>query len=91
LDSKYRRKEANLAEIAAKGTEMLTDVILMALLNEQSTLMADSMAHFGDFAGEKRRRRLNQSTPIKPGASAGRYLFGILFWIVFVWARVETH
>jgi Zn-dependent protease len=38
LDSQLQGKEANLAEIAAKVTEVLADIILMAPPDEQSTL-----------------------------------------------------
>jgi hypothetical protein len=47
-------QEANLAEIAAKVTEVLADLILMAPPDEQSTLMADMLATLGGFLREKK-------------------------------------
>ena len=41
LESHLQNKEANLAEIAAKVTEVLAELILMAPSDEQSTRMAD--------------------------------------------------
>jgi hypothetical protein len=54
LDSQLEGKEANLTEIAAKVTEVLADIILMAPPDEQSTLMADILANLGSFVLEKR-------------------------------------
>ena len=53
LESRLQN-EANLVEIAAKVTEVLADVILMAPADEQSTLMADTLANFGSFLLEKK-------------------------------------
>jgi len=54
LDSELQGKEANLAEIAAKVTEVLADIILMVPPEEQSTLMADVLANLGSFLLEKK-------------------------------------
>ena len=54
LDSEWEGKEANLAEIAAKVTEVLADIILMAPPDDQSTLMADILANLGSFLLEKK-------------------------------------
>jgi hypothetical protein len=54
LDSEFQGKEANLAEIAAKVTEVLADLILTAPLEDQSTLMADVLANLGTFLLEKK-------------------------------------
>ena len=54
LDSQLEGKEANLAEIAAKVTEVLADIILTAPPNEQSVLMADILANLGNFVLEKK-------------------------------------
>jgi hypothetical protein len=43
LESRLQGQEVNLAEVAAKVTEVLADLILMAPPDEQSTLMADKM------------------------------------------------
>ena len=54
LDGQLQGKEANLAEIAAKVTEVLADIILMVPPEEQSTLMADILANLGSFLLEKK-------------------------------------
>ena len=54
LDSELEGKESNLAEIAAKVTEVLADIILMAPPDDQSTLMADILANLGSFILEKK-------------------------------------
>jgi hypothetical protein len=54
LESQLQNREANLAEIAGKVTEVLADLILMAPPDEQSTLMADVLANLGGFLLEKR-------------------------------------
>jgi hypothetical protein len=53
LESRLQN-EANLVEIAAKVTEVLADLILMAPPDEQSTLMADTLANLGSFLLEKK-------------------------------------
>ncbi|HEX3339162.1 MAG TPA: hypothetical protein VHT68_08315 [Pseudolabrys sp.] len=54
LESRLQNQEANLAEMAAKVTEVLADLILMAPPDEQSTLMADMLANLGSFLLEKK-------------------------------------
>ena len=54
LESHLQDQEANLAEIAAKVTEVLADIVLMAPPDEQSTLMAYILANFGSFLLEKK-------------------------------------
>ena len=54
LESRLQDREVNLAEIAAKVTEVLADLILMAPPDEQSTLMADMLANLGGFLLEKK-------------------------------------
>ena len=53
LDSQLEGKEANLAEIAAKVTEVLADIILTAPPDDQGTLIAD-IANLGSFVLEKK-------------------------------------
>jgi hypothetical protein len=65
LDSQLEAKEANLAEIAAKVTEVLADIILMAPPEEQSNLMADILANLGSFLLEKKE----EADPTKPRRS----------------------
>src|ERR1035437_7649488 len=62
LDSELEGKEANLAEIAAKVTEVLADIILMAPPDDQSTLMSDILANLGSFLLEKKE----DADPTKP-------------------------
>ena len=66
LDSRLEGKEANLTEIAAKVTEVLADIILMAPPDEQSTLMADILANLGSFVLEKRE----EADPTNPRRSS---------------------
>jgi hypothetical protein len=54
LEIRLQNQEVNLAEIAAKVTEVLADLILMAPSDEQSTLMADMLANLGGFLLEKK-------------------------------------
>jgi hypothetical protein len=54
LDSRLAGKEADLAEIAAKVTEVLADIILTAPPDDQATLMADILANLGSFVLEKK-------------------------------------
>jgi hypothetical protein len=54
LDSELQGKEANLVEIAAKVTEVLADLILLAPPEDQSKLMADILANLGSFVLEKK-------------------------------------
>ena len=54
LESHLQNEEANLAEIAAKVTEVLADLILLAPADEQSALMADTLANLGSFLLEKK-------------------------------------
>jgi hypothetical protein len=54
LESQLEGKEANLAEITAKVTEVLVDLILMAPPDEQSMLIGDVLTHFGTFLLEKK-------------------------------------
>jgi hypothetical protein len=53
LDSHVQGGEANLAEIAAKVTEVLADLILSAPEAERTTLLADVLANLGAFVLEK--------------------------------------
>jgi hypothetical protein len=66
LDAELQGKEANLAEIAAKVTEVLADIILMAPPEEQSNLMADILANLGSFLLEKKE----ETDPTKPRRSS---------------------
>ncbi len=54
LESRLEGQEANLAEIGAKVTQVLADLILMLPPDEQSTLMADILVNLGNFLVEKK-------------------------------------
>ena len=54
LESRLRGQEVNQAEVAAKVTEVLADLILMVPPDEQSTLVADVLANLGSFVLEKK-------------------------------------
>jgi hypothetical protein len=47
VQSHIERGGADLAELAARMVESLADLILLAPEDQQSTLMADAMASFG--------------------------------------------
>ena len=53
LESHPQAQQADLAEIAAKVTEVLADLILMAPSDEQTMLMADVVANLGGMVLEK--------------------------------------
>jgi hypothetical protein len=53
LESHLQSEQADLAEIAAKVTEVLADLILMAPPDEQTMLMADVLANLGEMVLEK--------------------------------------
>jgi hypothetical protein len=65
LESHLHSEEANLADVTAKVTEVLADLILLAPPAERGTLMADILANLGGFVlqkgedgtGEPNRRR----------------------------------
>jgi predicted house-cleaning NTP pyrophosphatase (Maf/HAM1 superfamily) len=53
LESHLQSEQADLAEIAAKVTEVLADLILTAAPDEQLMLMADVVANLGGMVLEK--------------------------------------
>jgi hypothetical protein len=65
LDSHLDGKEADLAKIAAKVTEVLADIILTAAPEDQSTMMADILANLGSFVLEKKE----EADPTNPRRS----------------------
>jgi hypothetical protein len=54
LESHLQNQETNLAETAAKVTEVLADLILMVPPDEQPMLMADILVNLGNFLVEKK-------------------------------------
>jgi len=63
LASHLQSEGANLAEIAAKVTEVLADLILMAPPEERAMLMADSIANLGSIFLEKNTPDSDDSNP----------------------------
>ena len=63
LESRLQGDEANLVEIAAKVTEVLADLILLAPSDERGTLMADILANLGEFVLQKGEDATPQSDP----------------------------
>jgi hypothetical protein len=53
LESHLQDQQADLVEIAARVTEVLADLILMAPPNEQTMMMADVVANLGGMVLEK--------------------------------------
>ncbi len=53
VDARLQQEGADLAEVAAKVTEALVDLILLAPPADQSALMADILANLGHFLLEK--------------------------------------
>ena len=65
LEAPLQSQGANLAEIAAKVTEVLADLVLMAPPDDQANLMADILANLGSFVLEKKE----QTDPTNPRRS----------------------
>jgi hypothetical protein len=63
LESRLHGNEVNLGEIAAKVTEVLADLILLAPPDERTTVLADVLANLGQFVLEKGEDARPQSDP----------------------------
>jgi hypothetical protein len=68
LDEHLQKEGADLAEVAAKVTEVLADLILMANPSERTALMADVVANLGGFVLEK-----SAEDPDDPGPRRSRH------------------
>jgi hypothetical protein len=66
LEKQLQGQEADLAEVAAKVTEVLADLILMAPPDDQSALMADILANLGSFLLERKQ----EADPTNPRRSS---------------------
>jgi hypothetical protein len=66
LASHVQNQDANLAEVSAKVTEVLADLILTAPPDQQSNLMADILANLGSFILEKKE----EADPTNPRRSS---------------------
>jgi hypothetical protein len=69
LENHLGGEEADLAQIAAKVTEVLADLILMAPSADRDMLMADVLANLGQFILAKNEEALEtgQSSPRRLG------------------------
>jgi len=63
LESRLQSEEADLTEIAAKVTEVLADLILLAAPADRGMLMADVLANLGEFVLQKGEDATGQSSP----------------------------
>jgi hypothetical protein len=63
LESHLQSEQADLAEIAAKVTEVLADLILMAPPDEQSMMMADVLANLGGMVLQKNEEDADPTNP----------------------------
>jgi hypothetical protein len=63
LDSRMEGREANLADIAAKVTEVLADLVLLVPAEERGTLLADILANLGEFVLQKGEDAERRSDP----------------------------
>jgi hypothetical protein len=61
LESHLEGEDANIAEIAAKVTEVLADLILMVPPTDRGTLIADILANLGQFVLEKNEETTEQA------------------------------
>jgi hypothetical protein len=66
LESHLQGEQANLVEIAARVTEVLADLILMAPPAERLSLMADVVANLGGMVLEKSQ----EADPTNPRRSS---------------------
>jgi hypothetical protein len=53
LDSHFQEDGANLADVAAKVTEVLADLVILAAPEDRAMLTADILANLGHFILEK--------------------------------------
>ena len=69
LENHLQTEDANLAEIAAKVTEVLADLILMAPPADRGMLIADILANLGQFVLDKNGQEMDsgQSSPRRLG------------------------
>jgi hypothetical protein len=61
LESHLEADDANIADIAAKVTEVLADLILMVPPADRGMLMADIIANLGQFVLEKNEEAIEQT------------------------------
>ncbi len=62
VEEQLKDENANLNELAAKVAESLVDLILLAPAGDQSKLMADVLANFGQIFIEKSEMDAGESS-----------------------------
>jgi hypothetical protein len=63
MESHLQNEETNLAEIAAKVTEVLADLILLAPPDDRGTLIADVLVNLGEFVLQKAENGTGEPNP----------------------------
>jgi hypothetical protein len=63
LESHLQNEQADLAEIAAKVTEVLADLILIAPPDERCMFLADVLANLGGMVLQKNEEDADPSNP----------------------------
>ena len=63
LEAPLQNEDANLTEIAAKVTEVLADLILLAPAADRGMLMADVLANLGEFVLQKADEATGEAIP----------------------------
>ena len=63
LESHLKSEQADLSEIAAKVTEVLADLIMMAPPDDQLMLMADIVANLGGMVLQKSEEDVDPTNP----------------------------
>lgn len=63
LESHIEANDANMAEIAAKVTEVLADLILMVPPEDRAMMLADVVANLGAFVIEKAEEIVDDTQP----------------------------
>lgn len=63
LETHIEGNDTNMAEIAAKVTEVLADLVLMVPPADRAVLLADVMANLGAFVIEKTEEMVDDAQP----------------------------
>jgi len=63
LEAHIEANEANMAEIAAKVTEVLADLVLMVPAGDRALMLADVVANLGAFVIEKTEEMIDETQP----------------------------
>ena len=63
LETHLEADDANIAEIAAKVTEVLADLVLMVPAGDRALMLADVVANLGAFVIEKTEEMIDETQP----------------------------